>query len=665
MDNNNKLPEGWGNSNNGDMDGAPWENTPKTTAWENSSQASPWENTNNTSENEDSKPKGIDTENVNAAFNKFANIAKKAGEKAVNTASDAAKKAADHAKSDEVTDKITAAKERVLSGASEVGNAVSGLGGKASAFISSQKNVAEKPPEDVSEPIDFPAETAETNTPAEEIIQDEVTEIDDVPEENVIEEDIEITLESEPSDSEKKPHSKAIKIITAAIAVIVVAAAVGAVCLKENQTHKISSNESKIVFEEEENTEQSVEKETEKEAENATEVETSLTQEVTTELAVEPINPTAKEYTESDIFNYPEYISVLEQIQYYNHNYAYNQCINNNVCIYYASDYIIYYYLCDINNDDSPELFVYASYKENSEHITLAEVYSIQNNNAVLLCQSAERWYYILYDNGCIGEYGSGGASLSSYQFYKYNGGIALDLIEEIICDANNYYLSTPTTNEESITESEFNNIIEKYVPINVNAVLIDKAVSTTEFIEPATSPLSDAEMGKMYNLFCFERSFYSTDGYIEDIDDDGLEDLIYKGYQGNYVVNTYKNGELTHSIIETVNASTPMLTAEELTKKCFEKANLYGFNINNNFVRTSSMIGYVNTQGGTLNLRSEPSTDSPVVTELPYGTFFNVYGTYEEAVESDWLLIDVKLSGNYFTGYVSKDYVVWVDTSI
>lgn len=82
---NNKLPEGWGNSNNGDG-GSPWENTPKTTAWENSSQASPWENTNNNSENRASNPKGINTENVNAAFNKFANMAKKAGEKAVNAA---------------------------------------------------------------------------------------------------------------------------------------------------------------------------------------------------------------------------------------------------------------------------------------------------------------------------------------------------------------------------------------------------------------------------------------------------------------------------------------------------------------------------------------------------------------------------------------------------
>ena len=83
--NNNKLPEGWGNSNNGDAKASPWENKPQTTAWENSPQTSPWGNTNNNSESSSSKPKDVNTENVSAAFNKFAGMAKRAGEKAVST----------------------------------------------------------------------------------------------------------------------------------------------------------------------------------------------------------------------------------------------------------------------------------------------------------------------------------------------------------------------------------------------------------------------------------------------------------------------------------------------------------------------------------------------------------------------------------------------------
>lgn len=134
--NNNKLPEGWGNSNYGDAKASPWENKPQTTAWENSPQTSPWGNTNNNSESSSSEPKEVNTENVSAAFNKFAGMAKRAGEKAASTA----KKAADYAKSDEAAEKINVAKNKAQALASGGSSKLSDIEKKASDKISEHKN---------------------------------------------------------------------------------------------------------------------------------------------------------------------------------------------------------------------------------------------------------------------------------------------------------------------------------------------------------------------------------------------------------------------------------------------------------------------------------------------------------------------------------------------
>ncbi len=136
MNDNNNTPKGWGKSNSGGAKASPWENKSKTSAWGNSPSDSAWKNTSANSGNRSSKSNGVDSADVSAAVNRFANIAKKAGEKAAG----AAKNAVDYAKSDEAAEKLNSLKDKAGSAVSGVGSKLSGIKNKASDKISEHRN---------------------------------------------------------------------------------------------------------------------------------------------------------------------------------------------------------------------------------------------------------------------------------------------------------------------------------------------------------------------------------------------------------------------------------------------------------------------------------------------------------------------------------------------
>ena len=187
---------------------------------------------------------------------------------------------------------------------------------------------------------------------------------------------------------------------------------------------------------------------------------------------------------------------------------------------------------------------------------------------------------------------------------------------------------------------------------------------------------LSSTELGKIYNLYYFNQLCASDcQGYFEDIDGDGIEELIRWGYGGGYVVFSYANDVLADNILKFPGESqmkTPLLSGYELLNKCKDKAAEHGFGYNRNFVYdNSAMLGYVNTQGGTLNLRDEPSTNSRVITEIPYGTFFNVYNQVDENgnrvlyYNGGWYYITVTVNNTSYSGWISADYAYVTDPSI
>ena len=86
MNDNNNTPKGWGKSNSGNGKSSPWENKSKSSAWGNSPSDPARKITSTNLENSPQKQKSASSDNVNAAFNKFANMAKQAEEKAASGA---------------------------------------------------------------------------------------------------------------------------------------------------------------------------------------------------------------------------------------------------------------------------------------------------------------------------------------------------------------------------------------------------------------------------------------------------------------------------------------------------------------------------------------------------------------------------------------------------
>lgn len=197
---------------------------------------------------------------------------------------------------------------------------------------------------------------------------------------------------------------------------------------------------------------------------------------------------------------------------------------------------------------------------------------------------------------------------------------------------------------------------------------------------------LSKDELGIMYNLFYIDTlSSQNRGGFIEDWDGDGIDDLICVGIYANYYTCIYNNGETVHTSYNLGSnytegdflpgTSTKYYSESELRKKCLEMAIENGYTANQNFIVGSNYaVGYVKTADlkGTLNLRSAPSTDSSVITQLPNGMLFNVIDSLDNSGGStsfygspSWYYITVNYNGENYSGYVSADYVVTRDLAI
>lgn len=601
---NNKLPESWGNSNNGDTKASPWENKPKTTAWENSHQTSPWGNTNNNSESRSSKPKGVNTENVNAAINKFAGMAKRAGEKAVSAAADVTKNAADYAKSDEAAEKMNAVKNKAQAFASGAGSKLSDIKNKASDKISEHRNKVNSSDEKISAADEY--DTAENNDVLSDenvhhnieeyaheannsIAADDTSFKDDTNEKRLpapVRSSTAYKKEAQgygafPYDSQNRnyqqpqspvpPQSSTpsyvvqtqktspILIIVIIVLVLIVGVLAGMFFMLNRKENNEPAGSDSVVSEVLENSEVL------EESENSEESKESI---------IEETNNDHEETTVADQYTSDEVSAMFSA--YIAENPDPNRTYDN-------SDYG--YALIDLNSDGKQELLI--SSGENDEGIPMLQAaYAINNNKLKQLWISDLRTYGQLCEDNYIYAsyiYGQG----HGVTIYKYSSNGSLNTIEII-----EYNASTGSDkalhNESEISQSEATRILAKYKPIKFESKPLKINIQT-----PTAAPTEkETEKNKIPSE--------------------------YKGYEN----------------IE--NAPADMQ-----------------FYIGNNVA-----TGYVATESTPLNMRAGAGKDYKVTHEIPRGSAVEIIGA-----NSEWYYVKYFTGGAGafavdFYGYVSRQYI-------
>lgn len=193
--------------------------------------------------------------------------------------------------------------------------------------------------------------------------------------------------------------------------------------------------------------------------------------------------------------------------------------------------------------------------------------------------------------------------------------------------------------------------------------------IAEIRMLENKTETFSNSDLGKMYNLFHFRTLALPTEGCLYDVNGDGVEELILWGYGDCYCVYTFQNGDLNVSYDYSGESIVDgkILTHQQISSACREKAAENGYTMNQDFFEDSIYIGYIDTEGGELNLRADAAQDAEIITKIPYGTFFNLY--QEEMSDyfenSEWYYIGIKVDGEMYYGYISGEYAHVVDLGI
>lgn len=237
-------------------------------------------------------------------------------------------------------------------------------------------------------------------------------------------------------------------------------------------------------------------------SESSSETTTDTTQIPTTEPQLPPQISFSK-----NINDYPLYNQRLKYIiSLINQGYGYNEFRETELSINYSlgTDSLsnIGYALIDLNSDGLPELVTVE--KNNSKII---EVYTIYNNQLICLCQSAERYYYVLSENNIIYCSGSSSASTGGISYYKYENGSSLVNLFNIEYE---YYMEGVEPyyykNGEWISNNEAESIINSYQTVNIDSILFS-TISSNNNYEKVYS-IEDILSNAGYDFYFYNEDF-------------------------------------------------------------------------------------------------------------------------------------------------------------
>lgn len=213
-----------------------------------------------------------------------------------------------------------------------------------------------------------------------------------------------------------------------------------------------------------------------------TTVKTSATQSsteiITTTVTDIPVSNTSVEILSPDIIkDYPQYLTCLEEAK--------------SDTIYNCTGY----FLCDLNGDNVPELFV----TEGGTYTLLIHyIYTIYNGTVKKLITDSGM---MIYKNGYINiNYYDYDAFFEDDCFMQYTGGDSFDDVESIHFQGDKSGKTIAITHsygdtEKQITKAEAEAICDKYLPLEVNPAPISDAISA----ESETKASTNVDKSAMY----------------------------------------------------------------------------------------------------------------------------------------------------------------------
>lgn len=166
------------------------------------------------------------------------------------------------------------------------------------------------------------------------------------------------------------------------------------------------------------------------------------------------------------INDFPLYNSRLNYIKANSKTVA--DCINTDISTQYSYSTEKKYALIDLNGDKSPELII-TSGESNINKPIVVEIYTIDNNRLLRICQSQERLAYYLCENNVVASSGALGQQ-GGDTYYRYINGSELSIIEGIGYDYSSGHAIWTYSDEKTrknITEFEAESIRNKYKGIN------------------------------------------------------------------------------------------------------------------------------------------------------------------------------------------------------
>lgn len=360
--------------------------------------------------------------------------------------------------------------------------------------------------------------------------------------------------------------------------------------------------------------------------------ETMQYQSSTDNLMIPQKTGSVKEYPASDISSYPRYLDAVRQ-----------QFTTS------GDDYLEWlgYSLCDINQDNIPELFVayMPGYREDSSYI--AEAYCISDNKVYTLTDNGHEPFIGLTDKGFLT---FGGFSPDGTMTFKRYEGNAMhsewDQVQSVLDDDNFSYSLHNKTTDCSITENDFHAVIESYGS-HYELSLTPLASILRENKQESTSPADIRNDDPLWeykdtsNLVAVGKATpIGSVLSIRPYESDDVEALIQIA-KGSYVGILYFDRDWMY-VKYYADYDSPIYYGYVRANK-IEVTKYY----------TGSFTAAVfTTTGESVNLRSKPSTNSSVLTQIP--CFSVVELESWELYSGEWL----KVTYEGQTGYVRRDLV-------